>query len=51
LPGSDQIPAELIQAGGGNIIVIHKLISSIWMKEELPDQWKEPIVLPVYKKG
>jgi hypothetical protein len=21
------------------------------MKEELPDQWKEPIVLPSYKKG
>jgi hypothetical protein len=28
-----------------------KLINSIWIKEELPDQWKEAIVLPVYKKG
>jgi hypothetical protein len=34
-----------------HIIVIHKLINSIWNKEELPDQWKEPIVLPIYKKG
>jgi hypothetical protein len=50
LPCSDQIPAELSQAGGGNIAV-HKLVNSVWIKEELPDQWKEPIVLPIYKKG
>jgi hypothetical protein len=29
---------------------IHKLINSVWSKEELPDQWKEAIV-PVHKKG
>jgi hypothetical protein len=41
-PGSDQIPAELIQAGGEALqSEIHKLINSIWIKEELPDQWKE----------
>jgi hypothetical protein len=39
--GSDQIPAELIQAGGEILrSKIHKLINSIWNKEELPDQWK-----------
>jgi hypothetical protein len=38
-PGSDQIPAELIQAGGETLMSeIHKLINSIWNKEELPDQ-------------
>jgi hypothetical protein len=31
--------------------VIHKLSSSIRIKEEFLDQWKEPIVLLVYKKG
>jgi hypothetical protein len=30
---------------------IHKLIISIWNKEELRDQWKESIIVPVYKKG
>jgi hypothetical protein len=36
--GSDQIPAELYQAGGETLVsVIHKLITSIWIKEELPD--------------
>jgi hypothetical protein len=52
LPGSDQIPAELIQAGGETLqSEIHKLINSIWSKEELPDQWKESIIVPFYKKG
>jgi len=51
-PGVDQIPAELINAGGGTIhCEIHKLVISIWNKEELPDKWKELIIVPVYKKG
>jgi hypothetical protein len=30
-PGSDQIPAELIEAGGGTLqSEIHKLMHSIW---------------------
>jgi hypothetical protein len=40
-PGSDQITGELIQAGGEILLsAIHKLINSVWNKEELPDQWK-----------
>jgi hypothetical protein len=40
LPGSGQIPAELIRAGCETLqSEIHKLISSIWNKEELSDQW------------
>jgi hypothetical protein len=51
-PGSDQIPAELIQAGGKILLSpIHKLINSSWNKEELPDQWKESITASVHKKG
>jgi hypothetical protein len=51
-PGSDQIPAELIQAGGEILLsTIHKLTNSVWNKEELPDQWKEYIILPIRKKG
>jgi hypothetical protein len=30
---------------------IHKLINSLCNKEELPYQWKESIIVPVYKKG
>jgi hypothetical protein len=37
----DEIPAELIQAGGEILLSeIHKLINSVWNKEELPHQWK-----------
>jgi hypothetical protein len=51
-PGSDEIPAELIQAGGELLLsAAHKLINSVWNKEELPDQWKESIIVPVHKKG
>ena len=30
---------------------IHKIITSVWNKEELPEEWKESIVVPIYKKG
>jgi hypothetical protein len=51
LSGNDQIQAELIQVGGETLLsAIHKLISYIWNKEELPDQWKESIVVPIHKK-
>jgi len=51
-PGVDQIPAELIKTGGRTICCeIHKLIISIWNKEELPEEWKESITVPIYKKG
>ena len=36
-PRTDQIPAELIEAGGRTIrSEIHKPVCSIWSKEELP---------------
>jgi hypothetical protein len=51
-PGIDQIPAELMKAGGGTIHVeIHKLIISIWNKNKLPEEWKESITVSIYKKG
>ena len=48
--GIYQIPAKLIKARGRTIqYEIHKLIIAIWNKEELPE-WKESIILPMYKK-
>jgi hypothetical protein len=51
-PGSHQFPAEPIQAGSEILLsAIHKLINSVWNKEELSDQWKESIIVPIHKKG
>jgi hypothetical protein len=52
LPGTYEIPAELIQAEGKTFCSeIYKFINSIWNKKELPEQWKEPIIVPTYKKS
>jgi hypothetical protein len=52
LPDIDQIPAKLIKEGGRKIhYEIHKLIISIWNKEELPDEWNDLIIIFIYKKG
>ena len=51
-PDIDQIPTELIKAGGRAIYLeIHKLIIFIWKKEKLPEEWKESIIVPIHKKG
>ena len=51
-PDIDQIPAKLFKAAGNQIrYEIHKLIVSIWNKEELPEEWKESIITPIYKRG
>ena len=50
--GIDQIPAELIKAGDRKIFLeIHKLITSIWKKEELPEEWKESVMVKLEKNG
>jgi hypothetical protein len=49
--GNDQIPAELIQTGGEILLsAIHKIINSVSNKDELPDQWKESIIVPINRK-
>ena len=47
-PGNDQIPAELIKEGSRTIhSEILKIINSIWNKEELPENWKDSIIVPI----
>jgi hypothetical protein len=51
-PGTDQIQAELIKAGSKTIrSEIYILINSILNKEEFPEEWKESIIIPLYKEG
>jgi len=42
----------VIKAGGVTIrSEIHELINSFWNEEELPEQWKESVILPIYKES
>ena len=51
-PGIDQISVDLITTGGWPFrSEIHKLNDSILSKQQLPEQWKESIIEPIYKKG
>jgi len=50
-PGIDHNPAELIKAGGRTISSeIHKLMNPIWYREELPEKYKELIIIPIYMR-
>jgi hypothetical protein len=52
LPSSGQILAKLIQTGDiTSLSVIHKLFNSMWNKDELPNQWRDSIILPIHKNG
>jgi len=51
-PGIDQIPAEPIKTESRTIFLeIHKLITSVLMKEKLSEEWKESIIVPIHEKG
>ena len=50
-PGIDQIPAKLVKAGGKTTLYeIHKYDTSVFSKEELYEEWKESIIVPIYEK-
>ena len=50
-PGTDQFPEELIIEGGSTIRdEIDKLTNSLFNNEELPEELKESIVVPIYNK-
>jgi hypothetical protein len=50
-PGNDQIPTELVQERDEILLsAIHRLINSVWNKEELPDRWEESIIFIISQK-
>ena len=50
--GSDNTPPELLKHGGRTLKQkLYKLIPMIWNNDQVPQQWYEGIICPVYKKG
>lgn len=51
-PGIDGISAEIIKSRGAPLIrELHDLLQEIWVKEEMPAEWRKSIICPIYKKG
>ncbi|KAL4123073.1 hypothetical protein QTP88_015305 [Uroleucon formosanum] len=51
-PGENNIVAELLKKGGTEIRrEIMEMISSIWDKETLPEDWNTAVICPILKKG
>jgi hypothetical protein len=50
-PGINQIPPGLINRGSMTVCCgIQKVNCSVWEEQEVLWQWKEPFIVPVYKK-
>ena len=50
--GPDSIPAEALKAGKETSVdMLHALVTKIWGKEDVPEQWKEGLIIKIPKKG
>ena len=50
--GVDNIPAELVQAGGEAMIdALHIICSKMWQTGEWPTQWTQSLIITLPKKG
>ena len=50
--GVDNIPAELVQAGGEDLLtVLTTIYNKIWQTGEWPTPWTQSLVITLLKKG
>ena len=50
--GSDRIVGELLKYGGfGMVDLLEQLFSVIWQEEIVPRQWREGLIVNIFKKG
>jgi hypothetical protein len=50
-PGADSLPGELLKYGDGVTTAIHSLITIIWEKEYVSEEWRMSVICPTYKTG
>ena len=47
-PGSEEITAEMIQAGGEQLVrQIHRLCNKAWSEGTIPEEWSKSILVPI----
>ena len=51
-PGVDNITAAEIKAAteGSGLLIAHQLLTRIWDEEIFPVEWKQAVIVPIYKK-
>ena len=50
--GGDGIPAELFQILKDDVVkVLHSICQQIWKTQQLPQDWKRSVSIPIPKKG
>jgi hypothetical protein len=50
--GTDGIRLELIKYRGIELLNrMYELVKRIWEAERIPEEWKETLIVPIYKKG
>lgn len=48
--GADGIPSEIIEAGGNKLIhSLHTIIRTVWNDSEIPQDWKDMQLAPMFK--
>ena len=51
-PGADEITAELLKLGGGVMVQwLTQLSQLVWLREEVPVDWRTQLTIPLHKKG
>jgi len=52
LAGTDGVRLELIKYRGIKLLNrTYELVTQIWEAERIPEEWKETIIISIYKKG
>ena len=50
--GSDGLVGELLKYGGGGMVdLLHQLLKVVWHEETVPKQWREGLIVNLFKKG
>ncbi|XP_053504574.1 probable RNA-directed DNA polymerase from transposon BS isoform X2 [Ictalurus furcatus] len=51
-PGLDQISAEMLKAGGDEVVrVLTTLLNDCWHMERVPNDWRQGVIVKLPKKG